>query len=64
MIGAITATLKDDEGQKLGALVANPKTFSTGSKGFYGQTRLEVGGKRYIVTLQAVEIGSKVAESS
>ncbi len=59
MIGAITATLKDDEGQKLGALLANPKSFSTGSRGFYGQTRLEIGGKRYVATLQVVEIGSK-----
>lgn len=62
MIGALTATLKDDDGQKLGMVVANPKNFSTGSRGFYGQTRLEIEGKRYLVTLQAVEIGSKNAE--
>lgn len=59
MISAITAQLRDDDGGKLGVVVANPKNFSTGSRGYYGQTRLAIEGKRYLVTLQAVEIGSK-----
>jgi hypothetical protein len=36
-----------------------PKTFSTGSKGFYGQDKIEVGGKRYQAQVQAVLVGSK-----
>lgn len=38
----------------------NPKTFSTGSKGYWGNVRLETEpGKRYIIQVQAVLIGSK-----
>jgi hypothetical protein len=35
------------------------KNFSTGSKGFYGQGKIEVGGKRYQAQVQAVLVGSK-----
>jgi hypothetical protein len=35
------------------------KSFSTGSKGFYGQDKIEVGGKRYQAQVTAVLIGSK-----
>jgi hypothetical protein len=36
------------------------KSFSTGSKGFYGQDKIEIGGgKRYQAQVQAVLIGSK-----
>jgi len=36
-----------------------PKTFSTGSKGFYGQGKIEIGGRRYQAQVQAVLVGSK-----
>ncbi len=38
------------------------KDFKTGSKGYYGQGKLEAGGKRYQVNIQLVEIGSKPKE--
>lgn len=36
-----------------------PKTFSTGSKGFYGQDKITIGGKRYQAQVSAVLVGSK-----
>ncbi len=35
------------------------REFSTGSKGFFGQDKIEAGGKRYQAQAQAVLIGSK-----
>ena len=35
------------------------RDFSTGSKGFFGQDKIEAGGKRYQAQAQAVLIGSK-----
>ena len=35
------------------------REFSTGSKGFFGQDKIEVAGKRYQAQVQAVLIGSK-----
>jgi hypothetical protein len=54
----ITTELKTD-GTVIGALTANPKEFKTGSRGFYGQGKIEIDGKRYQVQIQLVEIGSK-----
>ncbi len=50
-----TITLK---GQKFNIII-NPKNFSTGSVGFYGQGKIEIDGKRYQTNIQLVEIGSK-----
>jgi len=36
-----------------------PKTFRTGSRGYYGQTKVIMDGKRYQAAVQLVEIGSK-----
>ena len=43
-------------GQTLAVL---PKTFKTGSRGYFGHGKAEVDGKRYQVTATIVEIGSK-----
>lgn len=51
--------IKSNDGKVLSMLVANPKDFKTGSKGFYGNSKIEIEGKRYQVQFQAVEIGSK-----
>lgn len=59
----IIAELKDDKGNLLAVVTAPPKEFKTGSKGFYGNTRTEIDGKRYIIQLQLVEIGSKTKEA-
>jgi hypothetical protein len=54
-----TAELKDDKGQPIAVLTVAPKEFKTGSKGFYGNTKIEIDGKRYQAQIQVVEIGSK-----
>ena len=55
----IIAELKSDSGQVIGAMTIAQKEFKTGSKGFYANQKLEIGGKRYQVQMQLVEIGSK-----
>jgi hypothetical protein len=57
----IIAELKADNGQLLGVLSVTPKEFKTGSRGFYANQKTEIGGKRYQVQIQLVEIGSKQA---
>lgn len=47
------------DGKLIGALTANAKEFKTGSRGFYGQGKIEIDGKRYQVQIQLIEIGSK-----
>ena len=55
----ITAELKDDKGQTIAVLTVSPKEFKTGSRGFYGNTKIEMDSKRYQAQIQIVEIGSK-----
>ena len=44
----------------VGAIIAEPIQFKTGSSGFYGQGKVKAtDGKRYQVTINIVEIGSK-----
>ena len=42
-----------------GVVMAATKQFSSGSKGFYGNGKVIIGGKNHQVTVQIVEIGSK-----
>ncbi len=39
--------------------ILDKKDFKTGSKGYYGTGKMVAGGKRYQISIQAVEIGSK-----
>jgi len=39
--------------------IIDKKDFKTGSKGFYGTGKMVAGGKRYQISIQVVEIGSK-----
>ncbi len=55
----IIAELKTDTGQPVTVLTVPPKEFKTGSRGFYGNGKVELDGKRYQVQIQMVEIGSK-----
>lgn len=55
----LTVTFKTDEGEAIGSLVLNPKVFTTGSRGYFGMGKAVIGGKRFQVQCQAVEIGSK-----
>jgi hypothetical protein len=52
----LTATIKDDTGNVIGVLVLNEKQFKTGNTGFFGQGKLDIGGKRYQCQAQAVLI--------
>ena len=54
----VTVDFKMD-GNTVGMLLANAKTFSTGSKGFFGTGKIQVGEKKYQCQIQMVEIGSK-----
>ncbi len=55
----IIVEIKSQDGQSIGLMTASPKEFKTGSKGFYGQGKIEFEGKRYQTQIQLVEIGSK-----
>ena len=39
--------------------VIDKKDFKTGSRGYYGTGKMVAGGKKYQVSIQVVEIGSK-----
>ena len=55
----LTCELRTVDGETLGVLVLQEKTFASGSRGYYGQAKVELGGRRYQVQAQAIEIGSK-----
>jgi hypothetical protein len=39
--------------------IIDKKDFKTGSKGYYGTGKMVAGGKKYQISIQVVEIGSK-----
>ena len=39
--------------------ILDKKDFKTGSRGYYGTGKMVAGGKKYQISIQAVEIGSK-----
>jgi len=57
----LQAIIRDDKDNAAGILVLTEKQFKTGSKGYHGQAKIEIGGKRYQCQCQLVEIGSKTA---
>ena len=42
--------------------ILNKKDFKTGSRGYHGQGKMQVGDKRYQINILCVEIGSKQQE--
>jgi hypothetical protein len=56
---ALIAEIKTTEGQSIAILTLPPKEFKTGSRGFYANGKAEIGGKRYQIQVQLVEVGSK-----
>ena len=48
-----------DNNVVVGMLNAEQKLFKTGSRGFFGMGKIQIGEKRYQVQVQLVEIGSK-----
>ncbi len=48
-----------------GTFLAEPRTFKTGSRGFYGQGKIQgADGRRFQVSINIVEIGSKPQAAS
>ncbi len=60
----IIVELKTDDGKPIGVMIAPPKDFKTGSRGFYASGKLEIDGKRYQTQIQLVEIGSKKGQDA
>lgn len=54
----LSVEIKDNE-KVVGLLTADEKQFKTGSRGFFGMGKIQIGEKRYQVQVQLVEIGSK-----
>jgi hypothetical protein len=54
----LSVEIKENE-NIVGTVVAAEKLFKTGSKGFFGMGKIQIGEKRYQVQVQLVEIGSK-----
>jgi hypothetical protein len=41
------------------SFILDKKDFKTGSRGYYGTGKMVAGGKKYQISIQVVEIGSK-----
>ena len=54
----LSVEIKDNE-KVVGMLTAEEKLFKTGSRGFFGSGKIQIGEKRYQAQVQLVEIGSK-----
>ena len=54
----LSIEIKENE-KVLAILTATEKLFKTGSRGFFGMSKIQIGEKRYQVQVQLVEIGSK-----
>lgn len=54
----VTSTIAVN-GAMVSLMQCGKKLFSTGSRGFWAGGKVEIGGKRYQVQVQLVEIGSK-----
>ena len=54
----LSVEIKEND-KVVGTLTAEQKLFKTGSRGFFGMGKLQIGEKRYQVQVQLVEIGSK-----
>lgn len=53
---SLIAIITGEDGQTVGSLPLNQKQFKTGSKGFWGQGKLVIDGKRYQAQMQIVLI--------
>lgn len=58
----LSVEIKQDDKQ-VGLMMAEEKTFKTGSRGYFGMGKIAIGDKKYQVQVQLVEIGSKPKEA-
>jgi hypothetical protein len=54
----LSVEIKEDD-RVVGMLAAAEKVFKTGSRGYFGMAKIQIGEKRYQVQVQMVEIGSR-----
>ena len=54
----LSVEIKENE-TVVGLMTATEKLFKTGSRGYFGMGKIQIGEKRYQVQVQLVEIGSK-----
>jgi hypothetical protein len=54
----LSVELKEND-KVVATLAAPEKQFKTGSRGYFGMAKIQIGEKRYQVQVQIVEIGSK-----
>ena len=54
----LSVEIKENE-KVVAMLTAAEKQFKTGSRGYFGMAKIQIGEKRYQVQVQMVEIGSK-----
>ena len=54
----LSVEIKENE-TVVGLMTAIEKQFKTGSRGYFGMGKIQIGEKRYQVQVQLVEIGSK-----
>ncbi len=54
----LSVEIKEND-KVVGSLSAPEKAFKTGSRGYFGMGKIQIGEKRYQVQVQIVEIGSK-----
>ena len=59
----LTVTIRTDDGQAVGILVLQEKTFKSGKAGFFGQAKVTIDGVRYQCQCQAVRIGEPEPEA-
>ena len=55
----LVALIKDEDGKTLGMIPLAEKAFTSGSRGYFGQAKLEIGGDKHQAQVQLVQIGSK-----
>ncbi len=54
----LSVEIKEND-KVVGLLAVEEKHFKTGSRGYFGMGKIQIGEKRYQVQVQLVEIGSK-----
>ena len=55
----LLATIRQDDGEAIGSVLVSPKTFGSGSDGFFGVRKFTWAGARWQAQVQLVRIGSK-----
>jgi hypothetical protein len=53
------ALIRDSDGKDVGLIPLAEKAFTSGSRGYFGQAKLDVNGVKHQAQVQLVAIGSK-----